>query len=46
MLWIQIGDVKNFLSNHNISLNMKKKKEEAFWYNELYNSKWWIVFGL
>ena len=24
------GDVKKFLSNYDISLNMKKKKEEAF----------------
>ena len=36
MLSIQIGDEKKFPSNHNITLNMKKKKEEAFWY---YSSK-------
>ena len=27
MLSIQIGDVKKFPSNHNISLDMKKKKK-------------------
>ena len=32
---IQIGDVKKFLSNHNISLNMEKKKEVAFYINKL-----------
>ena len=32
MPWTQMDDVKKFPSNYDISLNMKKKKEEAFWY--------------
>ena len=27
----KMDDEKNFPLNHNTSLNMKKKKEEAFW---------------
>ena len=34
MLSIQIGDVKKFPLNNNIS-NMKKKKEEALYINQL-----------
>ena len=32
MPWTQMDDEKNFPPNHNTSLNMKKKKEEALWY--------------
>ena len=32
MLWTQMDDVKKFPSNYDISLNMKKKKEEALLY--------------
>ena len=32
MTLTQMDDVKKFLSNYDISLNMKKKKKEAFSY--------------